>query len=139
MGLHSSARYLGARTTVPHDTNLVTFGSIVFLSDRMERHCYEHDTDRRLMPLSTTWVCLDNERKVFSVISLRRGKMLVSELERKLVQAESEGCQPFLVVATAGTTVLGAFDDIDDVADVCDRHSVWLHVDVSAVRGVYHP
>jgi len=34
------------------------------------------------------------------------------------------------VVATAGTTVLGAFDDIDDIADVCERHLVWLHVDV---------
>ena len=56
--------------------------------------------------------------------------MLVSELEVKLVQAQSEGRQPFLVVATAGTTILGAFDDINDIADVCDRHSVWLHVDV---------
>jgi len=57
--------------------------------------------------------------------------MLVSDLERKIARAKSEGCQPFLVVATAGTTVFGAFDDITDVADVCDRHSVWLHVDVS--------
>jgi len=56
--------------------------------------------------------------------------MLVSDLEVKLVQAQSEGRQPFLVVATAGTTILGAFDDISDIADLCDRHSVWLHVDV---------
>jgi len=57
--------------------------------------------------------------------------MLVSELETKMARAKSEGCQPFLVVATAGTTVLGAFDNINDIADVCERHSVWLHVDVS--------
>jgi len=56
--------------------------------------------------------------------------MLASDLETKLVQTKCDGCRPFLVVATAGTTVLGAFDDIDDIADVCERHSVWLHVDV---------
>ena len=59
--------------------------------------------------------------------------MLVTDLETKIVQAKSEGCQPFLVVATAGTTVLGAFDNINDIADVCVRHSLWLHVDVSNV------
>jgi len=59
--------------------------------------------------------------------------MLADDLEKKLVQATSAGCRPFLVVATAGTTVLGAFDNINDIADVCNRHSVWLHVDVSAV------
>ena len=37
-----------------------------------------------------------------------RGKMLVSDLERKLTESEREGHRPFLVVATAGTTVLGA-------------------------------
>ena len=63
-----------------------------------------------------------------------RGKMLVSDLETKLVQAEREGCRPFLVVATAGTTVLGAFDDLNDIADVCQRHAVWLHVDVRCVK-----
>ena len=56
--------------------------------------------------------------------------MLVSDLETKMTQAKCGGCEPFLVVATAGTTVLGAFDDINDIADVCERHSVWLHVDV---------
>ena len=55
----------------------------------------------------------------------------MSDLETKMLQAKCGGCEPFLVVATAGTTVLGAFDNINDIADVCERHSVWLHVDVS--------
>lgn len=38
---------------------------------------------------------------------------------------------PFLVSATSGTTVLGAFDPLDAIADVCQRHGLWLHVDVS--------
>ena len=55
----------------------------------------------------------------------------MSDLERKLDQSKCAGCRPFLVVATAGTTVFGAFDNINDIADVCHRHSLWLHVDVS--------
>lgn len=33
------------------------------------------------------------------------------------------------VVATAGTTNLGRVDRLDEVADVCAEHGVWLHVD----------
>ena len=32
-------------------------------------------------------------------------------------------------MATAGTTLTGAIDPIDAIADVCARHGVWLHVD----------
>ncbi len=35
----------------------------------------------------------------------------------------------FAVVATAGTTNLGVVDDIDGIADVCEAHDWWLHVD----------
>lgn len=40
-----------------------------------------------------------------------------------------KGNTPFLVIATAGTTVCGAFDPIDEIADICDRYNIHFHVD----------
>ncbi|XP_063076009.1 glutamate decarboxylase 1 [Engraulis encrasicolus] len=60
-----------------------------------------------------------------------RGKMIPSELESSIVEAKDMGLVPFYVNATAGTTVYGAFDPLDDIADICERHGLWMHVDAS--------
>ena len=44
-----------------------------------------------------------------------------------------QGHVPIAVVATSGTTVLGAFDDLVSIADVCEMHRLWMHVDVSVL------
>jgi aromatic-L-amino-acid decarboxylase len=39
------------------------------------------------------------------------------------------GITPVAVVATGGTTLTGAVDPISSLADVAEKHGVWLHVD----------
>lgn len=68
---------------------------------------------------------------VYKIITDARGKMKIDHLESEILRAKSEGATPFLVSATAGTTVLGAFDPIDAIADLCEKHKLWLHVDAA--------
>ncbi|TKX24629.1 L-aspartate decarboxylase dtxS4 [Elsinoe australis] len=50
---------------------------------------------------------------------------------RGVPEARGKGETPFYVNVTAGTTVLGSFDPIDEVSEVCRREGLWLHVDGS--------
>ncbi|XP_035015888.1 cysteine sulfinic acid decarboxylase isoform X2 [Hippoglossus stenolepis] len=59
------------------------------------------------------------------------GRMIPSDLDEKIILAKSQGAVPFLVSCTAGTTVQGAFDPLDHIADVCEKHKLWLHVDAA--------
>lgn len=60
-----------------------------------------------------------------------RGKMVVTDLETQIVRAINEGAVPLMVSATAGTTVMGAFDPLKKIAEVCRKHGLWFHVDAA--------
>ncbi|PCJ23046.1 MAG: cysteine synthase [Flavobacteriales bacterium] len=57
------------------------------------------------------------------------GRIDVSELQKEIVMDIKIGKKPVLVNLTAGTTVLGAFDPIEEVAEICKAHNIWLHLD----------
>lgn len=50
-------------------------------------------------------------------------------LAEMIVADKAAGIQPMAVVATSGTTLTGAVDPLDAIADVCELHDVWMHVD----------
>ena len=59
------------------------------------------------------------------------GRMIPEELERAIEEAKADGLQPFLVAATSGTTVPGAYDPLRPLGAVASRHGLWFHVDAS--------
>lgn len=60
-----------------------------------------------------------------------RGRMRADELAASVDALISAGRIPLAVVATAGTTDRGCVDPLADLADVCDREGIWLHVDAA--------
>lgn len=53
-----------------------------------------------------------------------------SEILAELIAQDiHNGVTPVAVIATSGTTLTGAIDPIDQIADICERFGVWLHVD----------
>ncbi|XP_041459026.1 glutamate decarboxylase 1-like isoform X1 [Lytechinus variegatus] len=60
-----------------------------------------------------------------------RGRMSAEDFENKVQQAIGRGDKPFFVNATAGTTVVGAYDPINKIADICSKYNLWMHVDAA--------
>jgi len=55
----------------------------------------------------------------------------VAALAAQLRHDREAGLTPLMVVASAGTTNTGAIDPLADVAALCERESIWLHVDAA--------
>jgi glutamate/tyrosine decarboxylase-like PLP-dependent enzyme len=58
-------------------------------------------------------------------------RMDVRQLEDAIRQDLAAGYRPIAVVASAGTVNTGAIDPLAEIAAVCRRHGLWLHVDGS--------
>lgn len=65
------------------------------------------------------------------VPSNEKGEMIPEELERIISADLKEGHVPIMVGATFGTTVMGAFDPVAEIARICEDYKVWLHVDAA--------
>lgn len=59
------------------------------------------------------------------------GKLSIEHLEKEIERVKAEDAVPLMVSATAGTTVLGAFDPLPEIADLCAKHKMWMHVDAA--------
>jgi L-2,4-diaminobutyrate decarboxylase len=60
-----------------------------------------------------------------------RRRMDPNRLDETLADLRRQGAPIIAVSAAACATPTGAFDPLVDVADVCRRHDVWLHVDAA--------
>ncbi|MGV3540589.1 MAG: pyridoxal phosphate-dependent decarboxylase family protein [Rufibacter sp.] len=52
-------------------------------------------------------------------------------LEESITADKEAGLTPWLVIASAGTTDVGAVDPLEEIAAVAQRHQFWYHVDAA--------
>jgi len=86
------------------------------------KHChYSNKKNAALLGLGTN--------NMVGVEVNETGEMDIDDLKRKVDIALQEGSVPFCVIGTSGTTVMGAYDNLNAIADVCQEYSMWLHTD----------
>jgi aromatic-L-amino-acid decarboxylase len=74
----------------------------------------------------------DSLRKISSDAEFR---MRPAALEAAVAQDQADGWRPLAVVATVGTTSSTSVDPVEEIAALCRRDGIWLHVD-AAYAGV---
>jgi glutamate/tyrosine decarboxylase-like PLP-dependent enzyme len=83
--------------------------------------------------------CVDKALRVAGVgecvrryVSLdERYRMIPAELERAIAKDRGAGLIPWLVIASAGTTDVGAVDPLQEIGRIAESEGLWYHVDAA--------
>lgn len=62
-------------------------------------------------------------------------RMHTQSLREAIEEDAASGWRPFCAVATVGTTSTTSVDPVTEIADICQEHGLWLHID-AAYAGV---
>jgi aromatic-L-amino-acid/L-tryptophan decarboxylase len=94
---------------------------------------------RRLMFYASqeTHSCIQRGLEVLGLGSDSLHKVAVNDdytinleaLEAAVAADRAAGHQPICIVGNAGTVNTGAYDDLNALADICEREGLWFHVD----------
>ena len=94
--------------------------NVVYLSEQVH-----HSTQKALRIIGL-------EDIVIRYISLDADHKFKTDSLEELIQKDiAAGLQPFMVVATAGTTDTGAVDPLDEIDGIAKNYSMWFHVDAA--------
>src|SRR5204863_4012892 len=56
-------------------------------------------------------------------------RLSIDSVSTAITQDRAGGLRPFCIVANAGTINTGAVDPMPELADLCEKEKMWLHVD----------
>ncbi len=69
------------------------------------------------------------QRNIREIPCDQRYRIRIDRLEARLREDRQAGLCPFLIVGSAGTVHTGAVDDLEALAEVAERETLWFHVD----------
>ena len=124
--------------------DLTSGGSIANLSAiitaRESMHIRARDIERSCIYLTEdAHHCIDKALRAAGLAECKRRvvrmdadfRMDVRSLENMILADHAMGLRPWLLIASAGTTDTGAVDPIERLADIAERHDLWLHIDAA--------
>ena len=53
----------------------------------------------------------------------------IEALKNQITEDKANGLQPVCVIGTSGTVNTGAIDNLNAIADICEKENLWFHVD----------
>lgn len=100
--------------------NEIVSRSVVYLSEHVHHSIQKALRIIGLEDVIIRYVTLDNEHRIKADI-----------LHEMIISDKSRGLNPFLVIATAGTTDTGVIDPLEKIADISSQFKLWFHVDAA--------
>lgn len=58
-------------------------------------------------------------------------RIIPAELEKQIALDKKHKLNPFLIIASAGTTDVGAIDPLDEIGNIAKKYHVWYHIDAA--------
>lgn len=125
--------------TFPTGGSMSNFMSVVMARDKMDLSinkrgmsktliAYTSDCSHYSIAKNASFAGIGREN-VRYILSNNRGQIDIVSLEKEIKKDIERGLTPFYLNATAGTTVLGAFDPVKKLVNICKRYKIWLHLD----------
>jgi len=71
------------------------------------------------------------QRSLRKIPTDKEFRMDAKALAEAIDEDKRNGIFPFCVVATVGTTSTSSIDPVPAIAEICERHKLWLHVDAA--------
>ena len=68
-------------------------------------------------------------KSVVPIDTNKNGEMKISILDKSIRQKIKEKGFPFCIIATAGTTITGSVDNLNEISKIADKYKLWLHTD----------
>lgn len=91
-------------------------------------YCSEHTHSSIDKSLLTLGLGLRSLRKI---PANERFEMIPEKLTEAIEEDKRSGILPFCVVPTIGTTSTSSVDPVNEIADICEKYDLWMHVDAA--------